>query len=278
MTSPAVGPSPGTASLTVDLVAGLSTVTSARSHQPAKLLVPVPRGPGVWACTSSFGGGLVAGDQTRLDIRLGPGTRCCVGSQASSKIYRAPAARASSHVTTADIGPGALLVFAPDPVQPFSEASYSQTQRFSLAPSAALVLVDWINAGRSARGERWAFHHLRSLNEILVGTERAFLDTLVLNPADGPLTAPHRLGRFNGLALLTLVGPALQPHAERIHADISHRPTPRRAPLLVTSSPLRDGVLVRIAGVDSETIGAEIRRHLAFLREMLPDNPWDRKG
>ncbi len=278
MTSPAIGTPPGAASLAVELVAGLSTVTSARSHQPAKLLVPVARGPGVWACTSSFGGGLVAGDQTRLDIRLGPDTRCYVGSQASSKIYRAHGARPSSHVTTATVGPGALLVFAPDPVQPFADASYSQTQRFSLAPTAGLVLIDWISAGRAARGERWAFHQIHSRNEIFVGPERTFLDTLVLSPADGPLTAPQRLGRFNGLALLTLSGPALRPFAERIHADIAGRPAPRRAALLVTSSPLRDGVLVRIAGVDTEEIGAEIRRHLAFLREFLPDNPWDRKG
>lgn len=278
MTSLAVGSRPGAASLAVDHIAGLSTVTSARSHQPAKLLVPVSRGPSVWACTSSFGGGLVAGDQTRLDIRLGSETRCYIGSQASSKIYRTPAARPSSHVTTATVGPGALLVFAPDPVQPFAQASYSQSQRFSLAPNANLVLVDWINAGRTARGERWAFHHYHSRNEIFLGPERTFLDTLVLNPADGPLTAPHRMGRFNGLATLTLTGPLLRPYAERLLAGIAERPVPQRAPLLVTASPLRDGALVRIAGVQPEDVGHELSHHLAFLQELLHETPWNRRG
>lgn len=274
----AVGSRPGAASLAVDRIAGLSTVTSARSHQPAKLLVPVPRGPSVWACTSSFGGGLVAGDQTRLEIRLGAETRCYIGSQASSKIYRTLPSRPSSHTTTATLGPGALLVFAPDPVQPFAQSSYSQSQRFSLAPDASLVLVDWINAGRTARGERWAFHHYHSRNEIFLGPDRSFLDTLVLNPAEGPLAGPHRLGRFNGLATLTLTGPSLRPYAEQILANIAQRPVERRAPLLVTASPIRGGTLVRIAGVHPEDIGRELRRHLSFLKDLLHDNPWDRKG
>jgi urease accessory protein len=278
MTSLAVGSRPGAASLAVDHIAGLSTVTSARSHQPAKLLVPVPRGPSVWACTSSFGGGLVAGDQTRLDIRLGSETRCYIGSQASSKIYRSPAARPTSHVTTATVGPGALLVFAPDPVQPFAQASYSQSQRFSLAPTANLVLVDWINAGRTARGERWAFHHYHSRNEIFLGPERMFLDTLVLNPADGPLTAAHRMGRFNGLATLTLTGPLLKPYASHILDEIAAQPAPRRAPLLLSASPLRDGVLVRIAGIQPEDIGHQLRHHLEFLQELLHETPWNRRG
>ena len=278
MNSLAVGTRPGAACLAVDCVAGLSTVTSARSHQPAKLLVPVPRGHSVWACTSSFGGGLVAGDQTRLDIRLGPGTRCYIGSQASSKIYRTPPSKPSSHTTTATVGPGALLVFAPDPVQPFAQASYTQTQRFSLAPDASLVLIDWINAGRTARGERWAFHHYHSRNEIFVGPQRTFLDTLVLNPADGALTTPQRLGRFNGLATLTLQGPILKAFADHIVAEIAQRPVPQRPPLLVTASPLRDGALVRIAGVHPEDIGRELRHHLAFLRDLLQDDPWARKG
>ncbi len=58
--------SAGQATLEVTLVAGASTVTSAFAANAMKMLTPVARGQSVWACTSCFGGGLVAGDVTRL--------------------------------------------------------------------------------------------------------------------------------------------------------------------------------------------------------------------
>ena len=57
----------GRAWLEVERVFGESTVTSAFATSPMKLLTPRSRGLSAWACTSSFGGGLVAGDQTQLD-------------------------------------------------------------------------------------------------------------------------------------------------------------------------------------------------------------------
>ena len=61
------------ASLVIGLVAGASAVTSARATNPLKLLTPRPRGASVWAYTSSFGGGLVAGDQTCLHLTVDDG-------------------------------------------------------------------------------------------------------------------------------------------------------------------------------------------------------------
>jgi urease accessory protein len=103
----------GHASLEVSLVSSQSTVTSAFATSPMKLLTPRSRGRSVWAFTSSFGGGLVAGDQTRLDLVLGRETKCFIGTQASTKIYRNPHSRPCGHVTEARLEPGALLVFAP---------------------------------------------------------------------------------------------------------------------------------------------------------------------
>ena len=76
----------GSASLKVEMVFGESTVTSAFATSPMKLLSPHSRGRSVWAYTSSFGGGLVAGDETRLDLKLGANTRCFLGTQACSDV------------------------------------------------------------------------------------------------------------------------------------------------------------------------------------------------
>src|SRR5260221_2506152 len=137
----------GSAQLTVESVSGQSAVTSAFASTPLKLLMPRSRGQSVWAYTSSFGGGLVAGDQTRLELILGDETRCFMGTQASTKIYRNPHSRPCGHVTEAHLGAGALLGFAPDPLQAFQESSFHQSQIFHLASNSGLVLVDWFSAG-----------------------------------------------------------------------------------------------------------------------------------
>ena len=58
------------------------------------------------------------------------------------------------------------MVWTPDPLVPFAQSSYAGTQRFSLAPGASLVAVDWVGAGRAACGERWAFDLYSSRTEV----------------------------------------------------------------------------------------------------------------
>jgi len=262
--------------LEIDLVAGQSAVTSAQASSPLKILVPQSRGPSVWACTSSFGGGLVAGDQTRLDVRLGPAARGFIGTQASTKIYRNPARRPCSHSTRAVLGPNALLVFAPDPVQAFAGSSYTQRQEFHLADNAGLALVDWFTSGRAARGERWAFAHLHSRNDVFIPEERVFVDSIRLNPSDAAL-GPHQAGRFNCFAMLLLIGTPLREFAARLLADISSRPVERRAQFACSASPIRDGAVLRLAGESVEDVSRELHRHLKPLSVLLGDDPWERK-
>lgn len=268
---------PGAGHLVVELVSGQSAATSVCASSPLKLLVPRPHGPSVWAYLSSFGGGLVAGDKTRLDVQLGPGTRCFLGTQASTKVYRNPDSRPCGHHLTATLDAGALLVLAPDPVQAFAGSLYSQRQEFQLQPGSSLVLVDWLCSGRVACGERWAFSRFQSRNEVRLDGKRLLLDSLLLDPADGELAAPQRMGRFNCLALVALIGETLAEAAVRLLAEVAARPLARRTPLVASASPIVGGALLRIAGESAESVAHEIQRHLAFLNDLLGDDPWSRK-
>ncbi|MGN6644056.1 MAG: urease accessory protein UreD [Verrucomicrobiota bacterium] len=267
----------GHAELEVALVFGESTATHAFATSPLKLLTPRARGRSVWAYTSSFGGGLVAGDQTNLKLHLGAGSRCFCGTQASTKIYRNPSALPCGHVTQATLEAGSVLVFAPDPVQAFAESSYSQRQEFHLADGAGLVLVDWFTSGRAARGERWAFKSFQSRNDVFVAGQRAFLDSLLLDSADGTLSASHRMGRFNCFAMLLLIGSPLRSTAEAILHAVAIQPVEERASLVSSASSIREGAVLRVAGEDVESVGRELHRHLAFARDILGDDPWARK-
>jgi urease accessory protein len=268
---------PGGAALEVESVCGASAVTSALARSPLKLLTPRARGRSVWACTSSFGGGLVAGDQTRLDLRLGKNARCFLGTQASTKIYRNPNQLPCGHVTRAMLDENSLLVFAPDPVQAFAGSSYSQRQEFHLAAGAGLVLVDWFTSGRAARGERWQFSRFTTRNEVFVAGERIFLESILLDSADGSLTSPARTGRFNCFATVLLAGEPLRAVAGELLQNISAAPVERHAALVVSASPVRDGAVLRVAGEQVEAVGRELHRSLAFVSEFLGDDPWARK-
>ncbi len=268
---------PGHATLEVSVVFGESTVTSAYATSPLKLLTPRPRGPSVWTYTSSFGGGLLAGDQTRLDLNLGAGAKCFVGTQASTKVYRNPGQLPCGHITQATLATDSLLVFAPEPVQAFADAVYVQQQEFHLEPGAGLVLLDWFSSGRAARGERWEFAHFQTRNDVFVGGERAFVDSVLFDPSDGSLTSLHRGGRFNCFAMLLFMGPVVRDLAARLMVEIAARPVDGGASLVCSASPIRDGVLLRLAGTDLEEVSREIHRHLGPLSGLLGDDPWQRR-
>lgn len=267
----------GHAYLAVEKVAGQSAVTSTWASSPIKILVPQSRGVSAWAFTSSFGGGLVAGDQTRLELNIGQGARAFVGTQASTKIYRNPACLPCSHTTHATLGENALLVFAPDPIQAFADSAYTQRQEFHLAPDAGLMLVDWFTSGRAARGERWNFSHLQSRNEVFIAGQRVFLDSILLNAASGFTASAHQTGRFNCFATLLLLGTPLKEFAGKLTQEFSTRPVGRRAALVAGASAISGGVLLRLAGESVEEVGRELHQQLKFAAPLLGDDPWARK-
>lgn len=241
------------------------------------MLTPRAHGRSVWACTSSFGGGLVAGDQTRLDVRLGPGARCFLGTQASTKVYRNPRRLPCGHATRAMLAENSQLIFAPDPVQPFADSNYAQRQEFHLAAGAGLLLVDWFTAGRVARGERWAFRRFQSRIDVFVGDERAFLDSILLDSSDGTLTSPARVGRFNCFATVLLAGAPMQTAAHQLLETISAKPVEHKSSLAIGASPIRHGAVIRIAGEEVEAVGREIHQLLDFLCDARDGHPWARK-
>jgi urease accessory protein len=272
-----ITPRSGHAQLHVASVAGHSTVIRCSASNPLRLLTPRSRGPSVWAYSSSFGGGLVAGDQTRLDVKVDRAARCFLTTQASTKIYRNPGRLPCSHELTASVADEALLVLAPDPVQCFAASTYEQRQRFELAAHANLVLVDWISAGRSARGEQWSFDRYLSRNEIHRNGELVVLDSQLFDSQHAEIKGKFRTGGFDCLATVILIGEMLLAPARQILDSVNAQPITPEARLVYAASPLREGVLLRIAGTSPELVGREICRHLCFVRDLLADDPWSRK-
>lgn len=265
----------GDARLAFERVGARTVVRTALAHSPLRLLTPRNHGHAAWVYTSSLGGGLVDGDHLTVDLDVAPGASALLSSQGSTRVYRSP--RGCRSELSARVAEGALLVLAPDPTMCFSGARFAQRQDVQLAPGASLVLMDLVTAGRSANGERWAFTHYAST--LRVHREgRALIDERwLLDPAHGAL--PERLGRFDALGTVLLVGPALDSAREALAARIGALPVTPRAGLVCSASPLgTDGLVLRAAASSAEALLRTAREWLSFVPALLGDDPWVRRA
>ena len=265
----------GEARLAFERVRGRTVVRTALVHSPLRVLTPRNHGHAAWVYTSTLGGGLVDGDRLSVEVDVAPGASALLSSQGSTRVYRSP--RGCHNTLSARVGEGALLALVPDPTTCFAEARYEQLQDIHLAPGASLVVMDLLTAGRSAYGERWAFSRFAST--LRVHREgRALLDERwLLDPAHGAL--PARLGRFEALATVLLVGPALASARQALAEHVGALPLTPRAGLVLSASPLGpDALVLRAAATSPEHLLRSAREWLAFLPSLLGDDPWIRRA
>jgi urease accessory protein len=265
----------GSARLAFERVGNRTVVRTALAHSPLRLLMPRNHGHAAWVYTSSLGGGLVDGDHLSLELDVADGAAALLSSQGSTRVYRSP--RGCRSELSARVAPGALLAWVPDPTVCFTGARYTQSQDVQLAPGASLILMELLTAGRSATGERWAFTHYSS--SLRIHREgRALIDERwLLDPAHGVL--PERLGRFDALGTVILVGPALDSAREALAAHVGSLPVTPRSGLVCSVSPLgSDGLVLRVAATSAEALLRTSREWLSFLPALLGDDPWARRG
>jgi urease accessory protein len=231
---------------------------------------------------ASLGGGLVDGDHVDLHVNVAEDAWLTLATQASTKVYRSDA-HGTSQTLFAEVAQRGVLVCLPDPVVPFAGARYKQRATLKLAPDSSLVWLDGVTCGRRLSRERWSFAHYSS--RIVVesaaggttqtpGVESAastVRDHTLLDPAHGALA--ERMGRYGALATLIVLGPAfteiaasMTDHGQKAHAD-----------LIASVSPIRGGVIVRMAGSSAETVARGAGSLLESLPSLLGDDPTARR-
>jgi urease accessory protein len=150
---------PGEGHLIVHLLPhAISALSKITFQYPLKLISPSPsvEQKSVLVFLLTYGGGLVGGDQVNLTIDVTPKAKLSIVTQGHTKIFKSPSrdvvTRQQLHVT---IEKDAGLCLLPDPVQPFEGSVYEQRQVFHVVEGGSLCLLDWVSAGRIARGEDW---------------------------------------------------------------------------------------------------------------------------
>lgn len=266
--------SPGCGRLAFSLVDGATTLVHASARSPLRVLVPRHRGRSAWAFLATHGGGLVAGDEVELTVDVGPGAIAMIGTQSETKVYRSPTGLECVQVLRARVAKGGVLVVLPEPTSPFAGSRYRQEQHFEVAEGASLLYLDSLVAGRTARGERWAFSDYSSRTEVVAAGHLILGDALVLGPRALPSVA-ERLGRFSALAVASLMGPAFAGGARTLLDGLGRAPALAGAPVLATVSPLAGGVLLRAAASSAEHLARYMREALSSVAEVLGEDPFE---
>ena len=269
-----VNAAPGMGILDIARVDRRSVVRRAYATSPLRWLMPRNHGPAAWVYASSYGGGLVGGDTLRLTISIGAGASAFVSSQASTKVYRSR--DRSSAELEATVSAGGHLVLWPDPVVCYAASTFRQSQCVELRDDGSLILVDTMTSGRRASGERWQFVEYTNRITVRQDGRVVLFDSTRLSAVEGDLAA--RLGRFDVLCSVVIVGARFRENIRAITESIGSRPIERRADLLLSAALVGDtGCLFRVVGRSTEQVTAVVRSYLSFLSCLLGDDPWTRK-
>jgi hypothetical protein len=86
-----------------------------------------------------------------------------------------------------------------------------------------------------------------------------------------------RMGLIDCFATIVIAGRPVEAFATKLLQFIGDQPTSRNSPLLFAASPIARGVVIRVAGNETESVGRWIRDRLAYVVDLIGHDPWARK-
>jgi urease accessory protein len=144
-----------------------------------------------------------------------------------------------------------------------------------LAATASSVVVDVLTAGRGARGERWAFRRYSGELALWIEDRLVVQERTLLDQQHGAVA--ERLGRFDVLCTIVLAGERVRRARAALASALATAPLRPRARTVEQANDLGDVLVIRMATVSLEEALRTVRERLAFLPELLGDDPWARR-
>ena len=219
------------------------------------------------------------GDAIRMRVECGEGARLYLGTQSSTKVYKGAGRDGCLQETVGTVRANALAVVCPDPVVPFADSRYRQTQSWEVHPDGDLVLLDWLQPGRAARGEVFAYASFRSeLRVTRPGGRPVLAERSAFEPG---AMRPFRCGRFGPFrTVLTAVciGPRAEGLVGSLEGDLLSRNREDRC-WIGAGRREGEGWLVRAMGADRRDLQPVQDLIFAALADAawLGFNPWHRR-
>jgi urease accessory protein len=234
-TSSSKGPGQGTL-VVARLPPSTPVIKTLAYTYPLKLISPSfhPDSRSILVFLLTYGGGLVAGDSIHLSIKIEADVKVSLVTQGSTKLFKSLNHNVVSgqQMNVAILEHGSLC-YLPDPVQPFDESVFVQSQTFKIHPTnASVCILDWVSEGRTARGEKWGLWKWHGKNEFWSSSEeddgRLLLrDSVLLDSADGVRVADHLRDRMDDMGVfgtLMLRGPVFSSLSQSFLQDFEKLP------------------------------------------------------
>jgi urease accessory protein len=265
--------------LEVASAGGTSTLTRCLGLPPIKFINPRSEGGSCQVYVSNYGGGLVDGDAIRMRVECREGSRLYLGTQSSTKVYKGAGRDGCLQETVGTVHANALAVICPDPVVPFADSRYRQAQSWEVHPRGDLVVMDWLQPGRSARGEVFAYRALRSeLRVTRPGGDPLLVERFALEPDTQDPFRCGQFGAFRSFLTAAFIGPRALGLAEALEGPLLALNRPGKSWVGIGR---REGAgwLLRAMGADRRDLQPVHDRIFAALaeREWLGFNPWHRR-
>ena len=153
-------------------------------------------------------GGVVGGDELRIDVALHPGTRALVTTPAAGKFYRSAGPRAQQ-IQHLRVAAGTALEWLPQENIVYSGARVHASTRVELQGDARFIGWEILCLGRPAAGERFANGDYRQDFELWRDGEPLYLEQSRYPGGDAILDAGWGLRSQPVSATLACVGAAL---------------------------------------------------------------------
>ncbi|KAI0216875.1 Urease accessory protein D [Lamellibrachia satsuma] len=256
---------------------------------PLKLMIPALASSSncQWLYPITFGGGLVEGDDITLEVEAGPDCSVLVTTQSSTKVFHCLEEKTTMQHFVFHLSRKSLVAVLPDPIVCFKHARYEQTQHVNMAANSNLLLLDWLTAGRMARGELWEFTSYASVNNVTVDGETVFRDALRL--ADSPfLSMKTAVADFQVIGMFLVLGPLLEKYSHTLVKSLgtskSYNSKCERTQLVGVSplefhisDTLLKGCVVRLAAQTTSQAFHKLHEILEPLFPTLGGNPFENK-
>lgn len=247
--------------LEVEVVNGKSQATGCRSVSPLRIVNPGNRERSCQVLLSNFGGGMVDGDEIRLQVVCRKGSSLRIGSVGSLQVYRS-SNKGCSQAMTGILEQGALAVIEPDPVALHEGSRFRQKHHWQLETGANLLLAECLSGGRVENDERFAFLEYVSEFTAELDGRTVIHDRFAFHPEVFDYQDPALFGEFTTFLTIFMVGTGWESLASAVTDAIAVDSDGRGRPLLASQHPLEDhGYVVRAL--------AEKSMHLAPLLERV---------
>jgi len=178
---------------------GSSRLVDCESVSPMRFLHPYFSDQAACLILSSYGGGLVQGDQISIEIECDVSTTLFMGTQANSRVYRNDQGYSTTHSLHVEVAQHAKVISLPEPLVLHGGSQFHQKQKWNLQKDAAILLGEWFQCGRSDSGERFAYDFYDSLIEIRQEGELLLREPFLSKPDPHP---PNQTGCFGDANLL----------------------------------------------------------------------------